>query len=78
MVGTLQIHDVNDDDDADDDVNDDDDDDADDDTAVLIADAANLEQVLTSVIHGAVELTDPVGQKICFAVLRKLVDVWGA
>lgn len=45
--------------------------------AVLTADAANLEQVLTSIIHGAVELTDPIGQKICFAVLRKLVEVWG-
>ena len=47
-------------------------------TAVLTVDAANLEQVLTSIIHGAVELTDPVGQKTCFAILRKLIEVWGA
>jgi len=43
----------------------------------LIVGSANLEQVLTTVVHGAVELTDPVGQKVCFAVLRKLVEVWG-
>jgi len=42
-----------------------------------IAGAASLEQVLTTIIHGALELVDPVGQKICFAVLRKLVEVWG-
>jgi len=45
---------------------------------MLIVDAADLQQVLTSIIHGGVELTDPVGQKVCFAVLRKLVEVWGA
>jgi len=46
-------------------------------SAVLFPGSANLEQVLTTVIHGAVELTDPVGQKVCFAVLRKLVELWG-
>jgi len=40
-------------------------------------DASNLQQVLTSIIHGAVELTDPVGQKVCFSILRKLVEAWG-
>jgi exportin-T len=37
----------------------------------------NLREVLTTVIHGAVEIPDPVGQKTCFGILRKLVEVWG-
>jgi len=37
----------------------------------------NLQEVLETVIHGAVELPDPIGQKTCFGVLKKLVEVWG-
>jgi len=37
----------------------------------------NLRQVLTTVVDAAVQLTDPVTQKLCFAILRKLVEVWG-
>ncbi|XP_070558298.1 exportin-T-like isoform X2 [Ptychodera flava] len=34
-------------------------------------------QVLMTVIEGAVNFPDPVSQKTCFAILRKLVEVWG-
>jgi len=39
---------------------------------------ANLHQVLTTVVEAAVQLSDPVTQKLCFAILRKLIEVWGA
>jgi hypothetical protein len=35
-------------------------------------------QVLLSVVHGAVEFPDPAAQKICFALLRKIIEEWGA
>ncbi|XP_074646295.1 exportin-T-like [Tubulanus polymorphus] len=41
-------------------------------------DPQNLQQVLMTVIQGAVELPDPVGQKMCFSILKKLVEVWGS
>ena len=44
---------------------------------VCCVDSADVHQVLTTIVHGAVELTDPVTQKLCFAVLRKLVELWG-
>ncbi|KAA0202365.1 hypothetical protein HAZT_HAZT006775, partial [Hyalella azteca] len=34
--------------------------------------------VLLSVVHGAVEFPDPAAQKICFALLRKIIEEWGA
>ncbi|XP_047735709.1 exportin-T [Hyalella azteca] len=37
-----------------------------------------LDQVLLSVVHGAVEFPDPAAQKICFALLRKIIEEWGA
>ncbi|XP_032241987.2 exportin-T isoform X1 [Nematostella vectensis] len=37
----------------------------------------NVQQVLLTLIQGAVEYPDPVAQKICFNVLRKLVELWG-
>lgn len=36
-----------------------------------------LEQVMMSIIRGAVDFPDPVAQKTCFSILRKLVDLWG-
>ncbi|KAJ9595161.1 hypothetical protein L9F63_013519, partial [Diploptera punctata] len=36
-----------------------------------------LEQVMLSIIRGAVDFPDPVAQKTCFSILRKLVDLWG-
>ncbi|XP_018496397.1 exportin-T [Galendromus occidentalis] len=40
-------------------------------------DSQRLEQVLTTIIQGAVNLPDPVSQKTCFATLRKMVEAWG-
>lgn len=37
----------------------------------------NLNQVLMSLIHGAVEIPDPASQKSCFATLKKLIQEWG-
>ncbi|XP_077981134.1 exportin-T-like [Glandiceps talaboti] len=34
-------------------------------------------RVLLTVIEGAVNFPDPVSQKICFAILKKLVETWG-
>ncbi|XP_059470895.1 exportin-T-like [Neocloeon triangulifer] len=36
-----------------------------------------LEQLLGTVVQGAVELTDPVAQKTCFTILKRLVESWG-
>ena len=43
----------------------------------MLSDTANLEQVLLTVIEGAVELADPQAQKACFGILKRLVEVWG-
>ncbi|ESO82555.1 hypothetical protein LOTGIDRAFT_197880 [Lottia gigantea] len=37
----------------------------------------NLDQVLMSLIQGAVELQDPPSQKLCFNIFRKLIEEWG-
>ncbi|KAG8189138.1 hypothetical protein JTE90_018432 [Oedothorax gibbosus] len=37
----------------------------------------NMERVLLTVIQGAVDFPDPVAQKTCFTILRKLVELWG-
>ena len=34
-------------------------------------------QVLMSVVQGAVEFPDPVAQKNCFVILRRLAEAWG-
>lgn len=47
-------------------------------TDVLVSqDVNDLQQVLLTIIHGAVNFPDPVAQKTCFSVLRKLVELWG-
>ncbi|MPC10363.1 Exportin-T [Portunus trituberculatus] len=40
-------------------------------------DATTLHQVLMSVVQGAVEFPDPVAQKNCFVILRRLTEAWG-
>ncbi|GBM46917.1 Exportin-T [Araneus ventricosus] len=37
----------------------------------------NLERVLLTVIQGAVDYPDPVAQKTCFGILKKMVELWG-
>lgn len=36
-----------------------------------------LEQVMMSVIQGAVDVPDPISQKICFSILKKFVELSG-
>ncbi|XP_067120441.1 exportin-T-like isoform X2 [Centruroides vittatus] len=40
-------------------------------------DMQNLEQVLLTIIQGAVDFPDPVAQKTCFSILKKMVELWG-
>jgi len=40
-------------------------------------DPSTLEQVLHSLIQGAVDYPDPIAQKTCFSTLRRLVEIWG-
>ncbi len=44
---------------------------------MYVADAQNLQQVLLTIIQGAVDIPDPLGQKTCFSTLRRLVELWG-
>lgn len=44
---------------------------------VAAQDAQSLEQVFATIIQGAVEFPDPVAQKTCFTILRKMVELWG-
>ncbi|KFM56538.1 Exportin-T, partial [Stegodyphus mimosarum] len=37
----------------------------------------NVERVLLTVIQGAVDFPDPVAQKTCFSILKKMVELWG-
>lgn len=47
-------------------------------TSVLTSqNSQDLDQVLMTLIQGAVEFPDPVAQKISFNILRKLVELWG-
>ncbi|KAM9772273.1 exportin-T isoform 2-T2 [Syngnathus typhle] len=39
--------------------------------------AENVERVLFTLIQGAVDFPDPIAQKTCFAVLARLVELWG-
>ncbi|KAK3579421.1 hypothetical protein CHS0354_029730 [Potamilus streckersoni] len=40
-------------------------------------DAQNLQEILLTVVQGAVEFLDPPSQKLCFNILRKLTEAWG-
>ncbi|KAL3853848.1 hypothetical protein ACJMK2_017348 [Sinanodonta woodiana] len=40
-------------------------------------DAQNLQEVLVTIVQGAVEFMDPPSQKLCFNILRKLTEAWG-
>ena len=44
---------------------------------IFVAESNNLQQVLLTIIQGAVDLPDPTGQKICFSILKKLIELWG-
>lgn len=37
----------------------------------------SLHQVLMTIIYGAVDIPDPMSQKICFQILKKLIEIWG-
>ncbi|KAL4660294.1 exportin-T isoform X1 [Arapaima gigas] len=37
----------------------------------------NIEQVLFTIIQGAVDFPDPIAQKTCFIILSKLIELWG-
>ncbi|XP_057710617.1 exportin-T isoform X2 [Corythoichthys intestinalis] len=39
--------------------------------------AENVERVVFTIIQGAVDFPDPVAQKTCFAILARLVELWG-
>lgn len=39
--------------------------------------SSQLKEVLDSIVQGAVEFPDPSGQKICFGILKKLLECWG-
>ncbi len=43
----------------------------------VCAESRSLEQVLMTIIQGAVDIPDPTGQKSCFSILKKLIEVWG-
>lgn len=44
---------------------------------IAVQEANVLNQVLMSVVQGAVEFHDPVAQKNCFVILRRLTEAWG-
>jgi exportin-T len=46
-------------------------------TEVIAKGANNLEEVLGTLVQGAVTFPDPTVQKVCFGVLRQIIDVWG-
>jgi exportin-T len=37
---------------------------------------SDLHQVLVTVIQGAVDIPDPQGQKVCYGILRRLIEIW--
>lgn len=37
----------------------------------------NVQEILLSIVSGAVEIPDPQGQRTCFLIFNKLVEVWG-
>ncbi|KAK7083729.1 hypothetical protein SK128_023939 [Halocaridina rubra] len=43
---------------------------------LLSLEASILQQVLMSIVQGAVEFPDPVAQKNCFIILRRLTEAW--
>lgn len=43
----------------------------------VLSGAENVERVVFTIIQGAVDIPDPIGQKTCFIILSKLVELWG-
>jgi exportin-T len=46
-------------------------------TEVIAKGCNNLEEVLGTLVQGAVSFPDPAVQKLCFGVLKRLIDLWG-
>ncbi|CAB4042324.1 exportin-T-like isoform X1, partial [Paramuricea clavata] len=44
---------------------------------ILSQEPQNTQEVLLTIIHGAVEPSDSSCQKACFGILKKLVELWG-
>ncbi|XP_028410861.1 exportin-T-like [Dendronephthya gigantea] len=44
---------------------------------ILSQEPQNTQEVLMTIIHGAVEPADSSSQKACFGILKKLVEIWG-
>uniref|UniRef100_A0A2R5L8T3 Exportin-T n=1 Tax=Ornithodoros turicata TaxID=34597 RepID=A0A2R5L8T3_9ACAR len=44
---------------------------------IACQDAQSLEQVFNTIIQGAVDFPDPVAQRTCFTILKKMVELWG-
>ncbi|XP_057296563.1 exportin-T-like [Hydractinia symbiolongicarpus] len=44
---------------------------------LLNQDSSNVKEILLSIVHGAVEIPDPQGQKTCFIIFNKLLEYWG-
>ena len=44
---------------------------------ILNQESQNTQEVLLTIIHGAVEPSDSCCQKACFGILKKLVELWG-
>ncbi|XP_046840739.1 exportin-T-like [Xenia sp. Carnegie-2017] len=43
---------------------------------ILNQEPQNTKEVLNTIIQGAVDATDPVCQKSCFGILKKLIEIW--
>jgi exportin-T len=43
---------------------------------MLYVGANDLEEVLGTLVQGAIAFPDPMVQKLCFGVLRRLIEVW--
>ncbi|XP_071034298.1 exportin-T isoform X4 [Parasteatoda tepidariorum] len=44
---------------------------------IVSQDTQNFERILLTVIQGAVDFPDPLAQKTCFGILKKMVELWG-
>uniref|UniRef100_T1JL81 Exportin-T n=1 Tax=Strigamia maritima TaxID=126957 RepID=T1JL81_STRMM len=47
------------------------------DDVIASQDVGNVREILLTIIQGVVTFPDPVAQKTCFNILRKLVELWG-
>ncbi|XP_076447467.1 exportin-T-like [Babylonia areolata] len=47
------------------------------DVFMTLTDLNDVSKVLTSVVQGVYEITDPTSQRSCFTILKKLTEAWG-